>query len=194
MKSGTASKFGKESNPEAGQADVTSPSKTGRKPGIYGIWRVDSDRSRTHCWVVRLQRRHRIWRRFFSDGAYGGKAKALRAARTYRDEILAAHPPMTRADYAAIVRGSNRSGVPGVCRYVATMKTLGKPVARAYWIAFWTLPNGKSARRKFSVAKHGEAGALKRAKAARRQALSTLNMPYVNSPKMMHWLRQHAQA
>ena len=178
----------------SGQAGAASSGKTARKPGIYGIWRVDNDRNRTHSWVVRLQRRHKVWRRFFSDGVYGGKGKALRAARAFRDEILAAHPLMTTAAYAVIVRRSNRSGVPGVCRYVATETASGRPVARAYWIAFWTLPDGKSARRKFSIAKYGEDGALKRAKAARRQGIATLDTPYVNSPGMRHWLRQHPKA
>lgn len=171
-----------------------SASAAGRRQSIYGIWRVDHDKSRTHCWIVRIQRRQRVWRRSFADGLYGGKSKALQAARAFRDEILSLHPPMTRAEYASIKRRNNRSGVPGVCRHVAVEMVSGKPIERAYWIAFWMTRDGRSARRKFSVAKHGEKKAYQRAKAARVDALAAMDGLYATSRGLKGWLRRHTPA
>ena len=88
------------------------------------VWTTRRDR--THCWIVHIERRRRVWNRSFSDGVYGGKTNALRAARAFRDEILVSHLPMTRAEYAAIRRKNNRSGFPGVYRYAAVKDDLGK--------------------------------------------------------------------
>jgi hypothetical protein len=105
---------------------------------------------------------------------YGGKRKALRAAQAHRDELLVLHSPMTKAEYAAIKRKNNRSGLPGVCRYVAVETLGGTTRARAYWIAFWTTSEGRPVHRKFSISKFGEEAAFSRAKAARQQALAAL--------------------
>ena len=166
-------------------------SKTKRGSAIYGIWRVDDERSRTHCWIVRIQRRQKVWRRSFSDGIHGGKTNALRAARAFRDEVLSLHQPMTRAEYANIRRRNNQSGVPGVCHHVASTISSGRPAARTYWIAFWTTPDGKPVRRKFSIRKFGDEGAFKHAKASRRQGVAALNGPYVTSPGLKNWIRRH---
>jgi len=37
---------------------VVAKSETARMPGILAIRRVDNEKNRTHCWIVRLQRRH----------------------------------------------------------------------------------------------------------------------------------------
>jgi len=113
------------------------------------------------------------------------------AARAFRDEILSSHPPMTRAEYASIKRRNNRSGVPGVCRHVAVEMVSGKPIERAYWIAFWMTRDGRSARRKFSVARHGEKKAYQRAKAARVDALAAMDGLYATSSGLKGWLRRH---
>jgi hypothetical protein len=47
------------------------------KAPIYGVTRVDNETSRTHGWLVTIQRRGVIFRRQFSDGVLGGKAKSL---------------------------------------------------------------------------------------------------------------------
>ena len=59
-----------------------------RKPPIYGVTRIDNENSRTHGWLVTIQRRGIIFRKQFSDGVLGGKAKSLAAAKAYRDEVL----------------------------------------------------------------------------------------------------------
>jgi len=161
-------------------------SKGPRRRAIYGISRVDDGKKSKHCWIVHIERRRRVWHRTFSDGVYGGKTHALRAARAFRDELLASSFPMTRAEYAAIRRKNNRSGVAGVFRRGHD----GNPVDPANWMAFWTTPDGKRATRKFSIAKYGEKTAFKRAKDTRKEALAAMDGLYA-SRGLKHWLRRH---
>lgn len=139
---------------------------------IYGVTRVDNETSRTHGWLVTVQRRGVIFRRQFSDGVLGGKARSLAAAKAYRDEIVAKHPPLSRREHAEIVKKSNKSGVVGVCRYCAS-ESGRRPNAeeRWFWVASWVLPDGRAKRVKFSVRKYGEEGAFKLAAKARREAV-----------------------
>ena len=151
-----------------------------RRRAIYGITRVDDDHRRMHCWIVHIERKQHAWKQNFSDGAFGGKLRALQAARAFRDEVLASQLPMTRGEYAAIRRRNNRSGVPGVHRRG------DEPC----WIAFWTRPDGSQAIRKFSIKKYGEKAAFERAKAARLEALSAMD-DLRASPALKRWLQRH---
>jgi hypothetical protein len=142
------------------------------KAPIYGVTRVDNETSRTHGWLVTIQRRGVIFRKQFSDGVLGGKTKSLAAAKAYRDEIVEKHPPLSKREHAEIVKKNNKSGVVGVCRYCAS-ETSQKPNAerRWFWVASWVLPDGRAKRIKFSVKKYGEEGAFKMAVKARRNAI-----------------------
>src|SRR5262245_61518708 len=155
----------------------------------YAITRVDSERHRTFAWIVTVQRRNQIWRRPFSDRSYGGKTKALTAAKAFRDQILRLHPPMSRAEYCKIKRRNNKSGLAGVCRYVYLQTHAKRTVERGYWLAFWTVASGKGKRMKFSISRFGERGALKRAMRARKEALAALDGQWINSRGLRHWLR-----
>lgn len=147
-------------------------SEVKQKSPIYGVTRVDNESSRTHGWLVTIQRRGVIFRKQFSDGVLGGKARSLAAAKAYRDEIVEKHPPLSRREHAEIVKKNNKSGVVGVCRYCAS-ETSQKPSAekRWFWVASWVLPDGRAKRVKFSVKKYGEEGAFKMAVKARRGAV-----------------------
>jgi len=142
---------------------------------IYGVTRVDNEASRTHGWLVTIQRRGVIFRRQFSDGVLGGKTRALAAAKAYRDEIVAKYPPLSKREHAEIVKKNNKSGVVGVCRYCAS-ETRQKPSAekRWFWVASWVLPDGRAKRIKFSVKKYGEEDAFKLAVKARRGAVKRM--------------------
>lgn len=146
-----------------------------KKSTIYGVIRVDNEISRTHGWLVTIQRRNVIYRRQFSDGVYGGRNKALSAAKAYRDEIIARHQPFSRREQAEIHKKNNTSGVVGVCRCCAS-ETRQKPEEerRWFWVASWALPDGRAKRVKFSVRKYGEEGAFKMAVKARHEALSRM--------------------
>jgi hypothetical protein len=101
---------------------------------VYGISRVDNEASRTHGWLVTIQRRGVIHRKHFSDGVFGGKQKAFAAAKQFRDDIIAKFPPFSLREYSSIVKKNNRSGVVGVCRYCAS-ETRDMPDEKQRW--FW---------------------------------------------------------
>ena len=162
-----------------------------RRGANYGITRVDDDKRRSHCWIVRIQRKRLYWQGYFSDRVYGGKTKALDAARAFRDELLVSHLPMTRGENASVRRANNRSGVSGVFRRVDFETTSVGQVERASWIAYWTKSDGKRVIRKFSIRKYGETKAFQHAKMARKRALNEMQEPYVNSRALKNWLRRH---
>ncbi|MBL8480898.1 MAG: AP2 domain-containing protein [Rhodocyclaceae bacterium] len=145
------------------------------KKSVYGISRVDNEASRTHGWLVTIQRRGTIHRKHFSDGVFGGKQKSFNAAKAFRDEIIEKYPPFSLREYSNIVKKNNKSGVVGVCRYCASeTRDLPEDKQRWFWVASWPLPDGKRKRVKFSVNKYGEDTAFKMALKARKEALKKL--------------------
>jgi hypothetical protein len=171
--------------------------KTARKSAVkkplYCIHRVDNDTNHTHAWIVTLQRRNKIWCKYFSDGTHGSKPKALAAAKAFRDTTLDANPPMSRAEYASIRRRNNKSGIVGVCRHVSVETQNGRKVKQPYWIAFWPLEDRRVGRAKYSVSRHGEDKAFKLAVAARKKALKSLKGdPFANSAGLKRWLKTSA--
>ncbi|MDQ7990381.1 MAG: AP2 domain-containing protein [Candidatus Dactylopiibacterium sp.] len=133
---------------------------------------MDNEVSRTHGWLVTVQRRGEIFRKHFSDGVYGGRQKSFLVARQYRDEVIARNPPFTMQEYSSIVKKNNRSGVVGVCRYCASeTRDLPEDKQRWFWVASWPLPDGRRKRVKFSIKKYGEEDAFQLALAARNEAL-----------------------
>lgn len=146
-----------------------------RAKPTYGISRVDNEVSRTHGWLVTIQRRGVIYRKHFSDGVHGSRTKSFAAAQAYRDDVVAKHPPLSMREYSSIVKKSNRSGVVGVCRYCASeTRHLREDQQRWFWVASWPLPDGKRKRVKFAVNKYGEEKAFKMAFKARREAMRSL--------------------
>lgn len=140
---------------------------------MHGISRVDHEGSRTHSWLVRIQRRNRTHSRHFSDMTCGGKRRALQAAKAYRDSLIQQHPPLSRTDFCTILKKTNRSGVSGVTRHEAPGRTLASP-RHSFWLAQWPIGGGKAKMKKFSIKRYGERGAYLRALGARRTALATL--------------------
>ena len=110
-----------------------------------------------------MQRHKVARRRFFSDGVWGGKRKALAAALAWRDQQI---DPL--AAYAHelwlrnLKRRNNSSGLPGVGRYRGNVRADG---ARSpdFWLASWIDGHGVSRKRKFSVKRWGERGAKQKA-------------------------------
>ena len=135
------------------------------------IKRVDHDASRDHGWVVTMQRKGEIIVKRFSDGIYGGKREALKAAVDYRDSLLAQDQPFDHQIWIRTrLRKNNRSGIPGVHRYeVVDNPNTGN--VREYWIAHWTDEHGATRQRKFSIARYGEEEAKLLAMAEREYQL-----------------------
>ncbi|MBL8038389.1 MAG: hypothetical protein JNN16_12885 [Nitrospira sp.] len=63
-----------------------------------------------------VQRRSRVYHRHFTDTVYGGKRKALEAAKSYRNSLIARLRPLTRREACEFRKKNNRSGVSGVTR------------------------------------------------------------------------------
>ncbi|AFM24669.1 AP2 domain-containing protein [Desulfomonile tiedjei] len=120
------------------------------------ITRVDHDHKGDHGWIVTMQRKGAVIVKRFSDGIYGGKQKALKAAVEYRDSFLARDKPFDHQIWIRTrLRKNNKSGIPGVHRYeIKANPNTGN--VRVYWIAAWTNEHGVTRQRKFSVAQYGE--------------------------------------
>ena len=136
-----------------------------------GIRRVDSDSTHTHAWYATIQRKSGGVTRVFSDGVYGGKLAAHRAASAWYDSVVELYPIVSRIALVTTIRCNNRSGVAGVSRWPAS----GKKITGACWVAQWVdVPCQPPSRRKFSVALYGEKQAKRLAIAARHEAIKKL--------------------
>lgn len=130
------------------------------------VSRIDQADKKHHGWYVRVSSEGRVTAKFFSDRGTGSRAKALKAAIAYRDELIAelGRPKTGRSSGAKGRR--NTSGIVGVAR--RTMKRPDGGPGAAYWVATWCPKPGKLARKLFSVEKLGEKIALLSACAYRR--------------------------
>ena len=84
----------------------------------HHIIRLEKTEKTAPGWKINLKRRGRYMHKYFTDTKYGGRAKALRAAKVYRDSLMAV---ASGAEYAIWRRNkmpeSNTSGIVGVGRY-----------------------------------------------------------------------------
>lgn len=137
-----------------------------------GICRVDDPLRRTRGWTATIRRSSGDAARVFSDGVYGGRKEAYRAASAWYVSALKLFPLIPRPERMAIIRRNNRTGVSGVYRWPAN----GEDRPGAYWAAHCVRePTDKRpARRKFSVACYGEHEAKALAIQARRDFLARL--------------------
>ncbi len=138
---------------------------------IKNITRIDNDINRTHAWLVQVQRNYFNTIKMFSDGVYGGKRKALAAAKEFHAQVLAAVPGYDYLHHIrSVVRRNTTSGIPGVGRYDPIVNpNTGHRVV--FWLAFWTDENGVPHKRKFVVSKYGERKAKQLAVAERKKRL-----------------------
>jgi hypothetical protein len=111
---------------------------------------------------VRVVKDGQLHQRLFSDGQYGGKRKALTAARAFRDELrqglFGEHADAARRVCTSFK--SNSSGVIGV-HYVE--KQRGNSVSRAYVASWCPTKGGPQKHKYFSVKKLGKKEAFRRA-------------------------------
>ena len=134
------------------------------------IRRFDDEAKRTYGYLVQVQRNYRITTKFFSDGVYGSKPKALLAAASFRDQLLAEAHYEYQIWRRSIPRRNNRSGITGVGRY-DTITGRRRRRRDIFWLAYWVNEDGSSGRRKFSVLAHGESKAKQLAIAERERQL-----------------------
>ena len=146
---------------------------------MYGISRIDTEQFRTHAWRVKLVRRGQVYVKNFPDKRFGGKGKALVQARTYRNELLAKHPPISRQEFCSILRRNNRTGITGVYRYAKSFVLKNGTVKESwYWEATWPIGKGRQYHQAFSVNDLGETKAKQLAIHAREDALAAVDGHY----------------
>ena len=143
-------------------------------PLVMHIYRIDHELSKTHSWLVTVQRRGRVYHRHFTDTVYRGKRDALDAAKAYRDNLVACLRPLTRQERCRIRKKNNRSGVSGVTRIDVSEKSRGRSYRKRYWLAQWPIGGGKARMKKFSITRYGEREAFQWALRARQEALKRL--------------------
>lgn len=132
----------------------------------YGISRIDQADKKNHGFYVRITHRGKTTQRFFPDKSCGGKGKAQKLAREFRDKVFA-KLPKTRREAAANRRKTIKSsGVIGVT-HVVSKSAAGKTYE--YWQAAWS-EKGKRKTAKFSIARYGNNKALEMAKKAKQRA------------------------
>ena len=158
-----------------------------RNKAMYGISRIDDDKYRTHAWRVSLRRQGTMHVKNFPDKKHGGKRKALKMAKAYRDVIIRDFPPTTRKQFCSVLRRNNKTGIAGVCTY-AKPYTLKDGTVREiwYWEATWPGENGESVSVNFSVNTYGETVARHMAIRARERGLRGLQGVF--------WASERAQA
>lgn len=137
------------------------------------ITRIDT--GSTHGFEVRFMRRGYVFEKLFSDAVYGGKRKALAAAREYRDELEAEYPHYSRKEVARIKSERNTSGVVGVRLSEETDDRWPSKPVYLYWVAQWSPSPGVRKTKRFSVNKYGEEEAFRLALAARRKGVREMD-------------------
>lgn len=134
----------------------------------YGITRIDQPEKKNHGYYVRITHRGETHQKYFPDKSSGGKSKALKLAKTYRDELLAKMPKQKQEAAARKKRKALKSGVTGVTHVVSKV---GETKQYQYWQAAWADENGKRRTAKFSISRYGKEKALEMAIKARNKAV-----------------------
>lgn len=146
------------------EADGQPAAKRPRGPKTTrhkNITRIDHPPKRTHGFFVRVRWKGQNRSRFFSDKKHGDRLSALGAAIEWRDTTeRELGKPRTERLVIGQPRSSN-TGVVGVRRR--------KEGHTEYMEATWVNEQGTLSRTRFSIARYGVKGALRRAQKAREQ-------------------------
>jgi len=140
--------------------------RTKNKQSVKNIKRIDS--TKTHGWQVHVRRGGRLRTKLFSDRLYKGKAKALDAAKKYRDDLVDEMAKFAKPLWRIKRTPRTNTGELGVSKTHYTNRS-GKK--REVITVTVRSELGKAVNRKFSVDKLGYKEAVKRAVAWRNQVL-----------------------
>ncbi len=134
-----------------------------------GISRVDSKTSRTFGWYVRVFFNGEKKVRFFSDGCYGGRDKALQKALQFRNKAEK-ELGKPRTDRVVVTKtNNNTTGIIGLHRKCEkTITKSGEIRYRNIYEITWCPAPNQMSRTRVSIDKHGEEQALLKAYRIRR--------------------------
>lgn len=147
--------------------------KLTRSKAKSGISRIDS--ATTHGWLVRGYRNRKTYSKHFSDRKCGGKGKAQKLAKAYRDVLkaeLESIPKKPRKRRIFTIGSRNTTGELGVSR---TVKKGPNGTTHEYYIAGWRAEDKKLKRASFSINKYGEEKAFKLAVEHRRKMMREIH-------------------
>jgi len=137
---------------------------------MKGICRIDQPEKRNHGWFIRITRKGKCYSAFCSDRKCGGKSNGLIKAKAIYTKMAKAHPPMSRREFAQVVRRPNKTGIPGVTKLIKLVQ--GKKYS--FWLATWSPKPGVVAKKAFSVGRYGDVKAKKLAIQARKAGLAKM--------------------
>ena len=146
---------------------------TGVQAGLRHISRQEKSPKAAAGWKVCLTRRGKFMYKPFADSKYGGKTKALNAAKSWHAQMVKS---TSGADYVLWRRkkrsrpGASGSGIVGVGRYAVRY---GRR-RHLLWEAYWQDADGKRHSRRFFISVHGDKGAKALACGARRHGMKEL--------------------
>lgn len=134
-----------------------------------GITRFDIVDRGTLGYMVRISRNGKKHNRFFSDKEYGGKRKALVAAREHYEKMVSKLPAAKTSKGIMSVR--NKSGQVGV-HLAVNPSTCWSDVEYSSYVASWKSEDGRRKKISFSVEKYGKKKARAFAVIARENELT----------------------
>lgn len=139
------------------------------KKALKGITRIEYDGVSTRGWMVRLTRQGKRQQMFFNDKAFGGKAKALKAAQNQYDRWLTAAPPVSSTKDVRTHR--NSSGKVGV-HTVRNVDDRWTNAESFGYCASWVDDQGQRRKISFAWKRYGKKTAWNLACLAREHELS----------------------
>ncbi|GIK74346.1 MAG: hypothetical protein BroJett021_33340 [Chloroflexota bacterium] len=123
------------------------------------------DYERTAGWWVRISSAGRpIANKLFSDSKFGGKQKALSAAKKWRDRQLDAHRGiLALAVNKHRIHTSDRRSLSGITGVSPEIEKRSLPYSIKAWKAAWPADYGIQMYARFSVVVYGYQGAFNKA-------------------------------
>jgi len=137
-----------------------------------GISRIDSDDKNMHGWFARVYLKSKVFsNRYFNDKKFGGKQKALQAAKEYREMTIkernVQHPEAVNARRRVTSDSRNKTGIIGISR--TKIKSKSGAISEFFQVT-WRPRKNVVRTKSFSVKKYGEEGALNMAWEIRQKA------------------------
>jgi len=125
-------------------------------------------------YLVRVMRKGKRASQFFPDAEYGGKRKALVAAKKQRDLFEQKMRGYTAKQLSQKERSNNTSGIVGIRRVDETDYRWESKPTYGYWVAQWSPKKGVRKTKRYSVEKYGEDEAYRLAVLARKRGVASM--------------------
>lgn len=150
-----------------------------------GVSRIDS--GTTHGWFVRVYWNNKVYSKLFSDRKCGGKEKAYKLAKEYRNQLTEEVKATPKTHRKRRMDSRDFTGEVGVYRHAMT-DTDGE--THEYYSVIWKPRSGLQECTSFSISKFGKTGAYWRAVEHRcKMTGETLGGDFDRKPDGKKWSR-----